>query len=90
MLLYTPYEIAVDLAKRFRLLRNEKKITLKELSTRSGVPYSTIRRFESEGEISLLSFIKIVSAIGEDREIMDLLSETKPQSIEEIIYANRR
>lgn len=55
MLLETPYEMAAETAKRFRKVRTAKKITLKSLSERSGVPYSTVRRFESTGEISFLS-----------------------------------
>ena len=85
MILETPYEMALSAAKRFRQVRIAKKITIKELSGRSGVPYSTIRRFESTGEISFLSFIKIVSAMGEDQEINRLFAEIVPQSIEEVI-----
>ena len=90
MILETPYEMAVDAAKRFRTLRTAKRITMKELSRRSGVPYSTIRRFESTGEISFLSLVKMVSAMGEDREITGLFTDVVPQSIEEVIRGNRR
>jgi transcriptional regulator with XRE-family HTH domain len=90
MILETPYEMAVDAATRFRKVRTSKKVTMKELSQRSGVPYSTIRRFESTGEISFLSLIKIASALGEDREITGLFADTVPQTIEEVIRGNRR
>ena len=90
MILETPYEMAVDAAKRFRKLRTSKNVTIKELSERSGVPYSSIRRFESSGEISFLSLIKITSALSEDKEITELFAAPVPQSIEEVIRANRR
>ena len=90
MLLETPYEMAVDVAKRFRKLRMSKKVTMKELSSRSGVAYSTIRRFESMGEISFMSFVKIVSALDEDQEITGLFADAVPKSIEEVIRGNRR
>ena len=90
MLLETPYEMAADAAKRFRSVRLSKKVTIKELSETSGVPYSTIRRFESAGEISFLSLIKLASALGEDQEITGLFADTVPQSIEEVIRGNRR
>ena len=90
MILETPYEMAADVAKRFRKVRLSKKITIKELSESSGVPYSTIRRFESTGEISFLSLVKITSAMGEDDQIVGLFSETVPGSIEEVIRGNRR
>lgn len=81
----TPYEMALGVAERFRALRKAKKITLKEVSERSGVPYSTIRRFESKGELSFLAFVKIISAIGEDDMITGLFKERVPESIEESI-----
>ncbi|MBR0512726.1 MAG: helix-turn-helix transcriptional regulator [Clostridia bacterium] len=90
MLLETPCEMAVHAAERFRNIRKRKKITIKALSGKSGVPYSTIRRFESKGEISFLSLVKIVSAIGEDDQITGLFSDVVPASIEEVIRENRR
>ena len=90
IVLKTPQEMAVDAAKRFKEMRKTKKITIKKLSENSGVPYSTIRRFESSGEISFLSLVKIVSTVGEDEEITNLFAKRIPASIEEIIRENRR
>ena len=90
MVLETPYEMAVGVAKRFRDIRKRKKISIKTLSENSGVPYSTIRRFESKGEISFVSFVKIASAIGEDSEITGMFTNVIPESIEEVIRGNRR
>ena len=90
MLLETPKEMAAGAAERFRDIRRAKKITLKALSEKSGVPYSTIRRFESTGEISFLSLVKIVSAAGEDDQITGLFTDIVPSSIEEVIRGNRR
>jgi Helix-turn-helix. len=90
IVLKTPQEMAVDAATRFKDMRKAKKIKLKDLSKNSGVPYSTIRRFESSGEISFLSLVKIVSTIGEDEEIANLFTRRIPASIEEIIRENRR
>ncbi|MBO4698879.1 helix-turn-helix transcriptional regulator [bacterium] len=90
IVLKTPQEMAVDAAKRFKEMRKAKKMTIKELSGNSGVPYSTIRRFESSGEISFLSLVKIVSTVGEDEEITNLFAKRIPASIEEIIRENRR
>ena len=90
MVLETPYEMALEAAKRFRLLRTSKNITIKALSENSGVPYSTVRRFESTGEISFVALVKLTSAMGEDDQITSLFSETVPSSIEEVIRGNRR
>ena len=90
MILETPYEMAAHAAKRFRKVRTSKRVTIKELSESSGVPYSTIRRFESTGGISFLSLIKMASALGEDQEITGLFADTVPQTIEEVIRGNRQ
>ena len=88
-LLKTPYEMALDVAKRFRDVRTAKKITIKTLSENSGVPYSSIRRFEKNGEISFVSFVKLASAIYEDEEISRLFADRSPASIEEVLRENR-
>ncbi len=88
--LKTPYEMATDVAERFRSIRKAKKITIKSLSEKSGVPYSTVRRFESTGEIGFTSFVKLVSAINEDDQITSLFTGKVPGSLEEVINENRR
>ena len=90
MLLETPYEMCAAAAKRFRDMRKAKNITIKALSEASGVPYSTIRRFESRGEISFHALVKMTSALGEDAQIAALFSEETPPSIEEVIRGNRK
>ena len=88
MFIETPYEMALNVAERFKNTRKAKKITIKKLSESSGVPYSTIRRFESEGEISFVSFVKLVSSMNMDEEITGLFANRVPSSIEEIIRGN--
>ena len=53
MFLETPYEMALNTAKRFRELRKRKNITIKTVSEKSGVPYSTVRRFERRATLRL-------------------------------------
>ena len=60
----TEQKVRLNLVKRFKLRRNESKLTQKELSKRSGVSYGSLRRFESTGEISLTSLIKLSNALG--------------------------
>ena len=90
MLLETPAEMALSAAERFRSLRKRKKISIKTLSEQSGVAYSTLRRFESSGEISFIALIKIASVLDCDDQINTLFSNTVPSSIEEILRENRR
>lgn len=90
MFLETPAEMALSAAERFRSLRKRKKISIKTLSEQSGVAYSTLRRFESSGEISFIALIKIASVLDCDDQINTLFSNTVPSSIEEILRENRR
>lgn len=59
----TKQSIKYDLVNRFKKRRAESGLSQKELSKRSGVSYGSIRRFESTGDISLSSLLKISDAI---------------------------
>ena len=81
----TPNEINRIIANNIVNLSKRKKISQKELSKQSGVSYASIRRFESEGEISLASLTKISIALGVSEELEELFTEVPFGSIEEII-----
>ena len=90
MFLETPHDMAVGVAARFRRVRKAKGMTIKKLSEKSGVPYSTIRRFEKTGEISFMSFVKMTSAMNEDAEITGLFRDWLPSTVEEALRESRR
>lgn len=60
----TESSIIAKLIQRVKLRRKELKCTQKELSKRSGVSYASIRRFETSGDISLISLIRIAHALN--------------------------
>ena len=60
----TEQSITKGLVERFIKRRKECGLTQKELSIKSDVSYGSIRRFESQGDISLKSLLKISSVIG--------------------------
>ena len=90
MLFETPKEIAYNTAKRFRALRKKRGFTVKRLSEDSGIPYSTLRRFDSTGEISFVSLVKLSSILDAEDDIRNLFAKEPPSSIEEIIRENSR
>ena len=59
----TEQSALADLVKRERQRRNELRLTQKELAVKSGVSYASVRRFETTGDISLSSLLKIGGAI---------------------------
>ena len=83
-------EINNDLAKRMAALRKRKKISQPALAARSGVSLGSIRRFESEGEISLRSLTKIAIALEVENEIDTLFTEVPYDSLEELLNEQDR
>ena len=59
----TEQAVLVKITQRVRERRKELKLTQRELAARSGVSYASLRRFESCGEISFVSILKIASSL---------------------------
>ena len=55
----------------------------------SGVPASSIQRFELKHSISLESYVKLAKALGYSEEIMQLLAEPKYDTMEELLEINK-
>ncbi len=88
---FDPYPLQLTmqkLAENLRTRRLEKKLSTKSLSELSGVPASTTQRFELKHAISLESYVKLAKALGYSEEIMQLLSEPKYDTMEELIEIN--
>ena len=82
----TYYEKKLEIARRFSLLRKNKKISQKRLSELSGVSYASIRRFEKTGDISLSSLVKLALALQLYNDLDNLFKERKEyRSIEDVI-----
>lgn len=81
----TPKEMQQELAARERSLRKKRKMTLQQLADASGVSLGSVKRFESSGEISLRSMIKIAIALGCEEDFSAVFAKNIPTSIEEII-----
>jgi len=84
-MLKLPKEIMLDLALKVRKLRKQKRFSREELSKRSGVSYSSIRRFEETGKISLESLLQIAMVLNR-LDDFEKLFEVKdiPESIDDL------
>lgn len=60
----TEQAVIADLVERSKRRRKEAGLTQKNLAVQSGVSLGSIRRFETTGEISLSSLVKIGRVIG--------------------------
>lgn len=86
----TPVEIEKLISSRIRMIRRRRKISQQKLSELSGVSFGSVKRFESTGEISLLSLVKIAIALDIEDDLENLFAEIPPQSIEEIINGQHK
>ena len=89
---FDPYPLQVTmqrLAENLKARRLEKKISTKSLAEMSGVPASSIQRFELKNSISLESYVKLAKALGYSEEIFSLLSEPKYDTMEELLEIHK-
>lgn len=68
-------KINQSLARRVRDIRKKSSLSQEKLAALSGVSYGSIKRFESSGQISLLSLTKIALALGIDDELAHLFAQ---------------
>lgn len=82
----TPEEIDLALAQRLSRIRKRRKLSQQELSEKSNVSYGSIKRFETSGQISLISLTKICVALDCADEIRNLFTNVEYSSIEEVLH----
>ena len=78
------------LAQRLKDIRKRKKLSQEDLAYKSGVSLGSLKRFESTGKISLLSFTKLAKVLGYIDDIEDLFTQPRYESIEEVINERKQ
>ena len=81
----TPEELDQKLAQRVRKIRKRCSITQEKLASISGVSYGSIKRFETTGQISLLSLTKIAIALDLADELRNIFTQVPYKDIQEVI-----
>lgn len=81
----TVEEINLNLAMRIKKIRKRKKMSQEQLAKACGVSYGSIKRFETTGNISLISLTKIALQLGCIDEIRNLFTEVPYLNIEEVL-----
>ncbi|MDD7113958.1 MAG: helix-turn-helix domain-containing protein [Lachnospiraceae bacterium] len=81
----TAEELNQKLAQRVRNIRKRRSISQKRLSEMSGVSYGSVKRFETTGQISLLSLTRIAMALDMAEEMRNLFTNIPYRNIEEVI-----
>ena len=85
----TAEELDQKLAKRIRNIRKRRSISQEKLAAMSGVSYGSVKRFETTGQISLVSLTKITMALGIADELRALFTEVPYRNIQEVINETR-
>ena len=82
-------ELDNKIADRVRLIRKRRSISQERLSKISNVSLGSIKRFETTGQISLLSLTKIAVALNIADDLRNIFTEIPYNSIEEVINERR-
>ena len=85
----TAEELDQKLAQRVRNIRKRRSISQEKLSAMSGVSDGSIKRFESSGQISLISLTKIAMALDIADELRNLFTQVPYRDIQEVINETR-
>lgn len=59
-----PLDVRLELAQKHKSLRKQKGLSQQDLAERSGVSFGSLKRFETQGQISLESLLKLVFVLG--------------------------
>lgn len=85
--LHTAFDVQLELKDFIKQRRKQQKLSVEALAQCSGVPYSTIRKFENTGNISLRQFLMLLESVGSLNDINNLTKQSnqEPTSIDEVL-----
>lgn len=89
-LLKSAREAELEVIERVKSLRVQQRWTQEELAERAGIPFSTYRRFEQSGKISLERLLMVAMVLGDPGKLVELFPLHEYQSLEEIERAEER
>ena len=82
--IYTPSELKLAIAGQAKKLRLQKKLKRATLADMSGVSTSSIKRFETTGNVSFASLLQIANALGVLDEFTSLFRVARPRTLSEL------
>ena len=93
IVMLTPQEMQSIIAGKVRAKRLELNLSQQTLSARSGVSYSSLKKFERTGQISLGSLLKLALPLGCMDDFNTLFAHKQPEtalSLDELIEDETR
>ena len=85
----TAEELDKKIANRVRLIRKRRSISQERLAQLSGVSFGSVKRFETTGQISLISLTKISMALDMADDLRQIFTEVPYRNIQEVINENK-
>lgn len=85
-----PEDLARQIGARVRSCRLSANLTRKTLAGRSGVPESTIRKFEVSGVISLVGILRLADALEGMDDFYKLFPSKVAVTIDEFVAPTRK
>ena len=86
----TAEELDLKIAQRVRDIRKRRSISQKRLSEMSGVSYGSVKRFETTGQISLVSLTKLAMALDIAGDLRNIFTQIPYRDIQEVINESRK
>lgn len=81
----SPADVMRDLAHRAKRRRIDSNLTQREVASKSGISYSSLRIFEDTGKASLETVVRIAFVLGVEAEFGELFPLRAPRTIDDII-----
>ena len=82
-----PTDFMLEIAEKHKFLRKSKKWSQGEMAERSGVSLGSLKRFETTGQISFSSLLKLAHVLGRLSDF-DSIFEPKSQRDLSTLFSN--
>ncbi len=82
-------ELDKKIADRVRMIRKRKSISQEKLAKMSNVSLGSIKRFETTGQISLISLTKIAMTLDVADDLRNIFTDVPYKNIMEVINENK-
>ncbi len=83
-------DLTLGVGEKLRSLRLQRNITQQELARRAGVSRPTLGALELRGRGTISTLVRVMYALGRERELEALLAPDPPSTLDELTAPTRR
>lgn len=81
----SPAEVIRGLSERTKRRRIDVGLTQRELASRAGISFGSLRLFEETGKISLEALVKVAFVLEGEAEFESLFPPRPPKTIDDVV-----